>query len=79
MTIKTKKYEDEDIHFCMTDKACGPDQKSNFKLHHKMWFKKGNSEWVSTAMRSEEKAQQLLNDSFYCIQAWKKIMNPKNW
>lgn len=79
MTIKTKKYNDEDIHFCMTDKAYGPDQENGFRLNHKMWFKKGDNKWLSTNMRSEQKAQQLLDNSFYAAQAWNKIINPINW
>ena len=79
MTIKTKKYTDDDIHFCMTDKAYGPDQDTGFRLNHRIWFKKGNSNWISTGMRSEHKVQKMLDDSIYAAQAWNKIIDPIYW
>lgn len=79
MTIETKKYQDEDIHFCMTDKAYGPEQETGFRLNHKMWFKKGDGKWISTGMRSEHKVQKMLDDHLYARQVWSKILNPMNW
>jgi len=79
VTIKTKKYQDEDIHFCMTDKAYGPEQKTGFRLNHRMWFKKGDGEWISTGIRSEYKVQNMLDSSFYAAQVWTKIIDPINW